>query len=206
MTARAEAPTVGRESRQGPRVDAKNLIVFSPKIEKYIPYLQPAWDKWGITMWLDQVHWLAQTAHESARYVYSKEIWGPTAQQQRYERDFTKPFTAKDPRNSLAYMLGNSKAGDGKKYQGYGLIQTTGRSNILRTSMALFGDDRLLRTPEILSQPEYAVESAAYYWNWRKITPLALEDDLEAVTKKVNGGLTGIEDREKLLKRAKTIL
>lgn len=184
----------------------KDLIAFAPRITKFLPFIRPAWDKWDITTWLDQVHWLAQIGHESAMFQYTQELWGPTPQQLRYERDFAKPWTKGDPRNKLAFELGNSEAGDGRKYKGYGLIQTTGRTNILRTSLALFGDDRLLETPALLSRPEYAVESAAYFWNWKNITPLALKDDIEGVTRKVNGGLNGIEHRRILLTRAKKIL
>lgn len=184
----------------------KDLITFAPRIEPYIPFLRPSWEKWGIAEWLDKMHWLAQTAHESGRYVYAEEIWGPTTQQKRYERDFDQPFTKDNPRNSLAFSLGNKFAGDGRRFKGHGLIQTTGRNNTLRTSIALFGDDRAVERPSILAQPEYAVESAAYFWNWKNITPLALADDVNAVTKRVNGGYNGLKHRKELLARAKKIL
>jgi hypothetical protein len=70
--------------------------------------------KWGIKTPLQKAHFLAQCAHESGNFIYTKEIWGPSAAQQRYEG-------RKD--------LGNTQPGDGFKFAGRGYIQVTGRAN-----------------------------------------------------------------------------
>jgi putative chitinase len=80
---------------------------------------------------------LANVGHETMQLRYLSELWGPTKQQKRYERDFGAPWPAsreqaRDPRfatNRLAWTLGNHTAGDGKRFAGHGLLQNTGRTN-----------------------------------------------------------------------------
>lgn len=151
---------------------------------------------------------LPQLVHESDDFRYSKEIWGPTAQQKRYERDFNKEWHDQLPkghRNSLAYDLGNSQAGDGKYFMGRGAIMTTGRSNYLKVSKHLFGDDRLRRNPELLEVPEYSIRAAMYYFSTRVMGKVDLSD-VEAVTRKINGGLNGIKERRELYRIACSVL
>lgn len=119
---------------------------------------------------------LAQVGHESGGLKYVKEIWGPTLSQQRYEG-------RKD--------LGNTQRGDGKRYMGRGLIQITGRANYTRIAKDL--DIDCLNFPEILEEPLYAALSAGQYWEW---FDLKNESDLKKVTRKINGGYNGLEDRE----------
>jgi putative chitinase len=138
---------------------------------------------------------LSQIGHESAQLLYVKELGGDK-------------YLSKYDTGSLAKRLGNTPEadGDGQLYAGRGLIQVTGRANYLECSHFLFGDDRLLRTPQLLEQPEWAVKSAAWYWTSRKINAIADTGNIEAVTRKVNGGLNGIEDRKALYARALKVL
>ena len=96
--------------------------------------------------------------------------------------------------------------GDGQRYRGRGLIQITGRNNYLRCSLALFGDERLLRTPELLELPQWAAESAAWFWWVRELNALADRNEFEAITRKINGGLNGLADRLQLWERARAVL
>lgn len=82
----------------------------------------------------------------------------------------------------------------------------TGRNNYLRCSLALFGDERLLRTPELLELPQWAAESAAWFWWVRELNALADRDEFEAITRKINGGLNGLADRLELWARARAVL
>ncbi|MCY1456917.1 hypothetical protein D9M71_741670 [compost metagenome] len=97
----------------------------------------------------------------------------------------------------LAKRLGNTPEadGDGQKYRGRGLIQITGHDNYLACSKALFGDDRLLRTPELLEQAEWAAKSAAWFWNSRNLNELADEKNFNQITRRINGGLNGLAER-----------
>lgn len=146
--------------------------------------------KFGINTPLRQAHWLAQIAHESGRFRYTRELWGPTAQQLRYE-----------PPSDLAKRLGNTEPGDGKKFMGRGFIQVTGRANYAQASLAIFGTAILLTKPEALEQNPAI--SAGWYWASRKINQHADRDDLLAVTKAINGGTNGLDDRRACLAIAK---
>jgi putative chitinase len=123
---------------------------------------------------------LAQIGHESGSLVYTKELGGPSY--------FAKYDGRKD--------LGNTEPGDGAKFCGRGLIQVTGRDNYAKVSASLFGDYRLLRTPELLEQPEWAAKSAVWYWSTRNLNLLADGTQFTDITKKINGGLNGIDDRK----------
>ena len=134
-------------------------------------------------------HFIAQIAHESGEFKYVKEI----ASGKAYDT------------GRLAARLGNTPEadGDGQKYKGRGLIQITGCSNYERCSLALFGDKRLLDTPELLEQPRYAVRSACWFWSVNGLNAIADKDDIRAVTRRINGGYNGIEHRAQLYERAK---
>jgi len=136
-----------------------------------------------------QATFLAQIGHESGRLVFLTELWGPTEEQKGYEGRAD---------------LGNTHPGDGFTYRGRGLIQITGRANYQRA-----GDELalpLIDHPELLAQPDNAALSAAWFWNSRGLSVLADAGDFETITRRINGGLNGLEDREALWKTAKAAL
>lgn len=133
---------------------------------------------------------LAQIGHESGSLVYSKELGGPSY--------FAKYEGRKD--------LGNTQQGDGARFCGRGLIQITGRANYGRASQALFGDDRLLKNPELLEQPEWAAKSAVWYWSTRNLNALADQDRFTDITRAINGGTNGLEDRKARYRYALAVL
>lgn len=160
----------------------EQLIKAVPKLsrkraELYYPFLSEGFTKRGFT--LRQIaHFLAQVGHESLSFIYTKEIWGPTPAQLRYEG-------RKD--------LGNVVAGDGKRFMGRGLIQVTGRANYKACSIALYGNDGVLvANPELLEQAKNAVLSAFWYWDKRGLQTI---DDVYLLTRKINGGTNGLTDR-----------
>lgn len=138
---------------------------------------------------------IAQVGHESGELRYVRELGG--------ERYLSKYDTG-----PLAARLGNSPEadGDGQKYRGRGLIQITGRSNYLACSRALFGDERLLHFPELLEQPQWAAESAAWFWHSHGLNELADQDQFITITRRINGGLNGLEHRQQLWAKARAVL
>lgn len=134
---------------------------------------------------------LAQIGHESAGFRHVREIWGPTPAQMRYEGRAD---------------LGNTQPGDGLRYRGRGLIQITGRANYRRVSerLAGMGAPDFEAHPEMLEQPTWAALSAADYWVDRGLnrfcTPGAVQ--FRALTRAINGGLNGYEDRLRRYERA----
>lgn len=158
--------------------------------QKWAPALTLAMESGQINTRLRQANFLAQIGHESGSLVYVKELGGP--------QYLSKYEGRKD--------LGNTQPGDGVKFAGRGLIQVTGRANYAKASQALFGDDRLLRTPEMLEQPEWAAKSAAWYWASRNLNALADADRFTDITKAINGGTNGLEDRKARYRLALSVL
>lgn len=140
-------------------------------------------------------HVLAQVMHESGGLIYDREVWGPTSAQQRYEG-------RKD--------LGNTRKGDGSKYRGYGPIQITGRSNT--TAFYEWCQKRDLNPPNFVDKPElmatspWAGWSVVWYWTTRNLNRYADTNDIEMITRKVNGGLNGYEDRLSYYDRSALVL
>ena len=138
---------------------------------------------------------LAQIGHESGELHYVRELG-------------SDQYLTKYDTGSLAARLGNTPEadGDGQKYRGRGLIQITGRRNYLACSQALFGDDRLLLQPQLLEQPQWACESAAWFWQSNGLNELADKGQFTTITRRINGGLNGLDDRLHLWARAKAVL
>jgi putative chitinase len=93
---------------------------------------------------------------------------------------------------------GNIESGDGWRHRGMGLKQLTGKDNQRRCGQALGVD--FVTNPEKLLEPEYAALSAAWFWAENKCGPLADSGDFVALTKRINGGTIGLEDRQKRYK------
>ena len=139
---------------------------------------------------------LAQICHESGNLRWTREIWGPTPQQARYE-----------PPSPLARRLGNTETGDGHTFMGRGLIQVTGRYNYAQVAVALAQD--FVANPALLEQPLWATASACWFWSTRGLNPMAdegTEDAYRRITRRINGGLNGWADRLEKWHRIQSIL
>ncbi|TWI65162.1 putative chitinase [Pseudoduganella lurida] len=154
-----------------PQAGRERAAAFLVPLNKYMP-------QYGITTPARQAAFLSQVAHETGQLRMLREIWGPTPAQKRYEGSIN---------------LGNTQTGDGLRYRGRGLIQTTGRANYAACGRSLGID--LLTHPELLETPEYAVQSACVFWLTRGLNALADTGDQEKVTKRVNGGHNGLAER-----------
>lgn len=147
----------------------------------------------GLTTAPRLAQYIAQVAHESGRFVYDREIWGPTPAQARYD-------TRTD--------LGNTAAvdGDGKKNAGIGPIQITGGANI--KAFYQWCLDRGLPAPDFVANPLLIATDPwegigpIWYWSTRNLNRYADEGNIETVTEKINGGLNGYKDRIALFVRA----
>lgn len=151
--------------------------------------LTRAMERYGINRLVLQAAFLAQVGHESGCGRWTKEIWGPTPAQERYE------FRAD---------LGNNKPGDGSRFRGRGLIQITGRYNYEQCGKAL--DLDLLAHPELLEQPDNAAMSAGWFWDAHGCNAFADAGDFTGLTRRINGGLNGLQDRLALHKRCTAAL
>ena len=155
---------------------------------KYALALEETCIRFGIVTALEKAHFLAQVAHESDGFATAREYASGRAYEGRKD-------------------LGNVQVGDGIRYKGRGLIQVTGRANYADYSRWKYGDDRVLRAPEMLEELPDAVDAAAWYWTVArpKIPALARADNLVAVTRAINGGTNGLADRAEKLDQAKKL-
>jgi putative chitinase len=158
-------------------------------VARFHPFLVSGMGYYGITTRLRQAAFLATIAHESGELMYTAEIWGPTPTQEGYEGRAD---------------LGNDIFGDGKRFKGRGLIQITGRDNYRELSDAMGTD--YIAEPERLEQPEDAALSACWWWKQHGCNELADRPDFRAVTRRVNGGLNGLESRLNYYNRALSVL
>jgi len=152
--------------------------------------LNQAMDAFSINTRRRQSYFLGYVAHETLDLRYLQEPWGPDAAQQRFE-----------PPTTLAKALGNTEPGDGKKYLGRGIIQITGRANYKKFGDALALD--LIGRPELAAYPEVAAIMAAMSWKLTGMNELADRDDLREITRRITGGVSGLDARSQAVARAK---
>ena len=172
----------------------KRAGVYKLDKQKLIDAINKTTQRYGINNCLRLAHFLGQIAHESANFNTTEEY----ADGSRYEGNVKN--------------LGNTQAGDGKKFKGRGLIQLTGRNNYQKYTdyvKSKFGETvDFIKDPDIIaSNITYAVDVAGWYWSVaRDINSLADKDDITAVTKAINGGTNGLTDRTNKTNKAKEIL
>ena len=160
------------------------------RAERFAPSLSAGMAFYGIDTPRRQSAFLAQVGHESGGLKYVSEVWGPTEAQKRYEGRLD---------------LGNTQPGDGSRFRGHGLIQTTGRANHaavrdrLRERFANVPDFEAM--PEALMDTQWAALSACDYWDMKGLNALADAGDFEGISARINGrnrqtGMpNGYEDR-----------
>lgn len=127
---------------------------------------------------------VAQVAHESGQFHYREEIASGSAYEGRVD-------------------LGNTQPGDGVRFKGRTYIQITGRSNYAAISRAVHQD--FVAHPTMLAQPRYAALGAAWWWTNHGCNQLADSGDFVAVTRRINGGVNGLSDRQAYYARARHV-
>ncbi len=175
--------------------DLQQIMPRLPQAKRqlYLPFINKVMEIYEIDTPLRASAFLAQIAHESVELRYMEEIWGPTAQQKKYE-----------PPSDLARRLGNTQKGDGFRYRGRGPIQITGRANY-KTYGDLLGVD-LVGNPDLAATPQYAFSTAGLFWKRNGLNELADVQDFITITRRINGGLNGLADRQKYYEIAKNVL
>ncbi len=100
--------------------------------------------------------------------------------------------------------LGNTQPGDGVRFKGRGLMQLTGRDNYMKFSKAMNQD--FIAQPQLVADIPWAIRVAGWFWDDKHLNEYADRDDLEEVTRRVNGGYNGLEERRGYLQKAKSVL
>lgn len=156
-------------------------------LQMYLPLFLARLPQYQITTPLRVAHFLAQLGHESLSLTYAEEIASGEAYEGRKD-------------------LGNTKAGDGKRFKGRGFIQLTGRNNY-----EAYSNDACLNimtngNESLVSRFPYALDVSLWFWKRQDLNKRADMDDLRGITRRVNGGYNGLEDRGRYLERAKFFL
>ena len=178
----------------------EQLLVIMPAIpakrrDALVPFLREAMAEFAINTPARAAAFVAQLAHESGQFRFMEEIWGPTPAQRRYE-----------PASTLAATLGNSEAGDGRRFKGRGPIQITGRANYRRFG-DLLGTD-LVSEPDRAALPELAFRIAGLFWSKKGLNELAdraTDESFREITRRINGGFNGLDDRRRFYGVACTV-
>lgn len=156
-----------------------------PRLDPHLLYIGPALEQAEIDTPERIAAFIAQLAHESGEYRYMEELADGSAYEGRAD-------------------LGNNFTGDGVKYKGHGPIQITGRANHEAAGRALGID--LIANPRLLTQPQYGTASACWFWNSRDLSLLADRSWFRMITRIINGGYNGWEDRLTYYQRNRSLL
>jgi predicted chitinase len=162
-------------------LDAKTLQKAMPGLSadlaaKYVDLLRQAMLDHGITTEKRSAAFMAQLGHESVSLRYFQEIADGSAYEGRHD-------------------LGNTHPGDGRRYKGRGPIQLTGRSNY-RTYGGLLKLP-LEEKPDLAAEPKVGFQIAALFWQRGGLNDLADKGDFREITRRINGGFNGLDDRTK---------
>ncbi len=177
--------------------------------------------KYGITTERRVAHFLSQCAHESGGFKRLEEnlnysakalravfgrYFGPAPKRDadEYHRkpEMIANYVYQD--EFRKYKMGNVNEGDGWLFRGRGLKQLTGRENYTRFGASV--DMTAEEAAEYVATPAGAVESACWYWESRNLNDIADGDDVVRMTKKINGGTIGLEDRQRRYAHAMEVL
>lgn len=195
----------------------KAANISSELSARWFSSIDAAMAEFGITSTDDQAMFIAQVGHESGGFTrivenlnysveglkatFGKYFPGNTAEQ--YGRTATQPANQKAIANIVyAHRMGNVAENDGWNYRGRGLIQITGHDNYRDCGAGLNAD--LLSMPQLLEQDQYAARSAAWFFASKGC--LKRSGDIAAVTKIINGGTNGLDDRLARYDKAKSVL
>jgi predicted chitinase len=171
---------------EGRDVTAAQLRAIMPtltrdRLAEFVGPLNRAMTRYDIQTPRRRAAFLAQLAHESGELRFMEEIASGEAYEGRKD-------------------LGNTQPGDGKCYKGRGPIQLTGRHNYRKAGAALGID--LERQPDLAAQPDTGCLVAGWFWHTHQLSALADKKDFKEITRRINGGYRGLEQREKYYRKA----
>ena len=183
---------------------------------KWLKPLEDTFAKYDISTPKRQAAFIGQCAHESANFKTLEENlnYKPESLMRVWPSRFPDLATAMkyahDPikiaNKVYGGRMGNGpeESGDGAKYHGRGLIQLTGKESYDNCGKAIGVD--LINQPGLLVNPDLAAMSAGWFWNKKGLNALADAGDYETMTKRINGGLLGLDDRKAKIAKALSVL
>lgn len=189
--------------------------------DMWFPHVAAAMREFGIDTPKRQAHFLAQVGHESAGFTKTEEglNYSESALNAMFGKRITPSQAKAYGRNSahpadqcmIASIIyanrngnGSIESGDGYRYRGRGLIQITGRANYAALTGQLNAD--VVAKPELIAGDAMAARSAAAWWKNHGLNELADSGDVNRITRVINGGTNGIDDRRQRTERALEVL
>jgi putative chitinase len=183
---------------------------------KWTEALNNTFEKYEIDTPKRQAAFIGQCMHESGGFKLLEENLNYSAK--ALMATWPSRFTSEEMANQYARnpekiankvyggRMGNAdeSSGEGWRYRGRGLKQLTGKENYERCGSGLGVD--LVSDPDLLLDPKYAALSAGWFWNKHGLNDLADKSDIETMTKRINGGLIGLDARKAAIKKAESIL
>ncbi len=183
------------------------------EMQRWIVPLTVIFERFEINTQQRKEFFIAQIALESTGFTRLEESFAYSQQRllQVFRKYFPSPAIAAEyvgkpeaiANKVYANRMGNGNiaSGDGWRYRGRGLKQLTGKWNYQQCASDLNID--IVENPDLLLQPDYAALSAAWFWDRNKLNAIADKGNFELLTKRINGGLNGLKDRQIFLNRAK---
>lgn len=174
--------------------------------DKWVDALNETCERFQINTPLRIAGFLSQVGHESGGLRFVSENLNYRAES--LMRVWPSRFPSIEKANAYAMQPekianhvycdrmgnGDEASGDGWKYRGRGLIQLTGLDNYAAFAMAC--DNEALTKPDLVAEPKLAAESAGWFWDTRKLNNYADEQNVVGMTKRINGGTNGLDDRQ----------
>jgi putative chitinase len=178
-------------------------------------------ERFGIVTPAQQASWIGQCGHECGNFRIMEEnlnyraptllklfpqnpkrVWGFTPE--------TAAAYERQPQRIANRIYGNrmgnrdEASGDGFRFRGSGFLQLTGMNNFYHAGQAL-GVDFIMQ-PELVRTPMYAAQTAGWFWQTHRLNQYADSGDILTMTKRINGGTIGLEDRKKHIEHALHVL
>jgi putative chitinase len=183
---------------------------------QWVEPLNETFERFNINTPKQQAAFIGQCSHECGNFTKLEE--GLSYAADRLMKIWPRRFPnmeiaqryARNPKalanNVYANRMGNrdEASGDGYRFRGRGCIQTTGHSAYFHAGQALGAD--FVMQPDLVAMPKYAALTAGFFWNTHKLNAFADSQDYVTMTKRINGGTIGLEDRKAHIAQALAVL
>jgi putative chitinase len=198
------------------------MIPGNPKVDQWFAALVAILPKYGIHSERRVAHFISQCAHESNNFRALEENLNYSADAlarvfpryfgagKRNPNDYARNpekianYVYQDEFRSVQGRMGNVNPGDGWLFRGRGLKQLTGRNNY--TAFGKFMGMSAEEAAVYVATEKGAIESACWFWDTNKLNAIADTDDVVLMTRRINGGNIGLDDRQQRYTRAMQIL
>jgi putative chitinase len=183
---------------------------------EWVDALNATFTRFGISTARQQAAFIGQCGHECGHFKMLEENLNYRAETlmklwpKRFPTREIADQYARNPKKIANYVYANrmgnrdEASGDGFRFRGRGCIQLTGSSGYYHAGKALGVD--FIMEPDLVATPQYAALTAGWFWDTQKLNPIAESTDWVKLTKKINGGTIGLEDRIRHINLALNVL